>query len=119
MENKPPVEWFPRRGEVYLAEMDKVRPVVVISTDALNSYAYDVCIVALTRVRRQVFSLRARIPAGEGGVRTESWAKCDQVTTLERSDLHYPALGKISAKTLAEIGELIKTALELDQSLSE
>jgi mRNA-degrading endonuclease toxin of MazEF toxin-antitoxin module len=94
--------------------MDKLRPVVVISTDALNSFSYDVCIVPLTRVRRQVFSIRPRVPAGQGGLRTDSWAKCDQVTTLERVDLQYPSLGNISAATLADIAEGIRVALELD-----
>ena len=94
--------------------MDKLRPVVIISTDALNSFSYDVCVVPLTRVKRQVFSIRARIPAGQGGLRTDSWAKCDQVTTLERVDLHYPSLGAVSAATLGDIGEGIRDALELD-----
>jgi mRNA-degrading endonuclease toxin of MazEF toxin-antitoxin module len=116
---KSPSQWYPRRGEVYLADVDKVRPVVVVSTDALNCYSFDVCIVPLTRVRRQVFSIRARIPAGQGGLRTDCWAKCDQVTTLERIDLHYPPLGVLPAETLAEIGEHIKTALELDQPVPE
>ena len=114
MANKPPSDWYPHRGEVYLADMDKLRPVVVISTDALNSFSYDVCIVPLTRVKRQVFSIRARVPAGQGGLRTDSWAKCDQVTTLERVDLHYPSLGAVSAATLEDIGEGIRVALELD-----
>jgi mRNA interferase MazF len=114
MASKPPSDWYPHRGEVYWADMDKLRPVVVISTDALNRFSYDVCIVPLTRVKRQVFSIRARIPAGQGGLRTDSWAKCDQVTTLERVDLHYPPLGTVSAATLEDIGEGIRDALELD-----
>jgi mRNA-degrading endonuclease toxin of MazEF toxin-antitoxin module len=114
MAGKPPSDWYPHRGEVYLADMDKLRPVVVISTDALNSYSYDVCVVPLTRMRRQVFSIRARIPGGQGGLRTESWAKCDQVTTVERVDLHFPSLGTVSAATLRDIAEGIRDALELD-----
>jgi mRNA-degrading endonuclease toxin of MazEF toxin-antitoxin module len=109
-----PAEWFPRRGEVYIADMDKPRPVVVVSSDSLNSFSYDVCVVPMTRVRRQVYSIRPRIPAGQGGLRTESWAKCDQVTTLERIDLHYPAVGTLSAESMGAIAEKIRTALELD-----
>ena len=107
-------EWFPRRGEVYIADMDKPRPVVVISSNSLNSSSYDVCVVPMTRVRRQVYSIRPRIPAGEGGLRTESWAKCDQVTTVERIDLHYPPVGTLSAESMHAIAEKIRTALELD-----
>ncbi len=109
-----PAEWFPRRGEVYIAEMDKPRPVVVVSSDSLNSFSFDVCVVPMTRVRRQVYSIRPRIPAGQGGLRTESWAKCDQVTTLERIDLHYPPLGSLSTESMATIADKIRAALELD-----
>ncbi len=111
---KVTAEWFPRRGEVYMAEMDKPRPVVVVSADALNSFSYDVCVVPMTRMRRQVYSIRPRIPTGEGGLRTESWAKCDQVTTIEIVDLHYPPLGMLSTESMGVIAERIRTALELD-----
>ena len=30
---------FPRRGEIYLASLDKDRPVLILSVDSLNRYA--------------------------------------------------------------------------------
>lgn len=114
MPSSPPPDWYPRRGEVYLAQLDKPRPAAVVSADALNRYSYDVCVVPLTRVQRRAFSLRPAIPAGEAGLRTDSWAKCDQVTTLERRDLHYPPLGRLSEASMDRLNEAIKAALAID-----
>jgi mRNA interferase MazF len=113
MARTPPSGWFPRRGEVYLVRLDKARPALVISTNALNRHALDVCIVPLTTVERPQFSLRVHVPPGEAGLSRDSWAKCDQVTTLEKSTLIYPPLGRASDATLQRIEQSIKLALEL------
>jgi mRNA-degrading endonuclease toxin of MazEF toxin-antitoxin module len=104
---------FPRRGEVCLVRLDKDRPALVISTDALNRHALDVCVVPITSVEHRRFSLRVPLRSGEGGLDRTSWAKCDQVTTLEKSLVKYPPLGRVSSGTLIQIEAAIKTALEL------
>ena len=109
----PPSGWFPRRGEVYLVRLDKNRPALVISADALNRHALDVCVVPLTTVERLKFSLRVHIQPAEGGLNRDSWAKCDQVTTLEKSLLLYPPLGRLTDETLKTIEQGIKLALQL------
>lgn len=43
----PPTGWYPSCGEVYLVNLDKPRPAVVLSVDALNKYALDVCVVPI------------------------------------------------------------------------
>jgi mRNA interferase MazF len=108
-----PPGWFPHRGEVCLVSLDKPRPALVISSDALNRHARDVCVVPITSVEHRKFSLRIPIPAGEGGLRQDSWAQCDQVTTLAKSLLRYPPLGRLARAPLARIEEAIRLALEL------
>jgi mRNA interferase MazF len=109
----PPPGWFPRRGEVYWVRLDKRRPALVISADALNRHALDVCVVPMTTIQRTLFSLRVHVKPSEGGLRRDSWAKCDQVTTLEKSMLLYPPLGRLSDDTLRAIEHAIKLALQL------
>ena len=109
----PPLGWFPRRGEVYLLRLDKKRPALVISTDALNRYALDVCVVPMTTVSRAKFSLRVHVKPGEAGLSRDSWAKCDEVTTLEKDLLLYPPLGRLTDETLRIIENSIKLALQL------
>ncbi|HXJ96290.1 MAG TPA: type II toxin-antitoxin system PemK/MazF family toxin [Terriglobia bacterium] len=108
-----PAHWFPRRGEVYRVRLDKDRPALVVSADALNRYALDVCVVPITSVNRPRFSLRVLLEAGQAGLSRDSWAKCDQVTTLEKSLLRYPPLGRLTDETLKVIEEAIKRALQL------
>src|SRR5438270_13903202 len=113
MANLPSKGWFPHRGEVCLVRLDKDRPALVISSDVLNRHALDVCVVPITSVEHLKFSLRVAIPPGDGGLNKPCWAKCDQVTTLDKHMIRYPALGRISSATLSRIEEAIKTALEL------
>ena len=108
-----PSGWFPRRGEIYWVKLDKKRPAIVISTDALNRHALDVCLVPVTTAERRRFSLRVPIRAGEAGLPSNSWAKCDQVTTVDKTLLLYPPLGKLGSSTLEEIEQRVKLALQL------
>ncbi|HTW30264.1 MAG TPA: type II toxin-antitoxin system PemK/MazF family toxin [Candidatus Sulfotelmatobacter sp.] len=110
---KPPSSWYPKRGEVYLMRLDKDRPALIISSDVLNRHALDVCVVPITSVHHGRFALRVAIAAGDGGLRRESWAKCDQVTTLEKQAAVYPPLGRLSVPALRRVEDGIKLALDL------
>ncbi len=113
MTRTPPSGWFPRRGEVYLVRLNKRRPALVISADALNRHALDVCVVPMTTVAHPRFSLRVHMKPGEVGLTSDTWAKCDQVTTLEKALLLYPPLGRLTDQTLQSIEQGIKLALQL------
>jgi mRNA interferase MazF len=93
--------------------LDKARPALVISTDALNRHALDVCVVPMTTVARPKFSLRVQVKPEEAGLSRDSWAKCDQVTTLGKDLLLYPPLGRLTDQTLKTIEQGIKLALQL------
>src|ERR1035441_1463342 len=60
-----PAGWYPRRGEVCLFVLDKERPALVISCDALNIHSLDVCVVPISTVEHKAFSLRPKIKAGD------------------------------------------------------
>ncbi len=85
MPRRSPAHWYARRGEVYLADLGKPRPAIVLSVDSLNKHALDVCLVPSTSVAHREFSMRVPIKAGDGGLPVNCWAKCDQVTTLEKT----------------------------------
>lgn len=105
--------WFPRRGEICRVRLDKDRPALVVSSNALNRHALDICVVPLTSVEHRRFALRVELQVGEGGLTHRSWAKCDQVTTLEKAFVKYPPMGRLSAGALSRVESAIKTALEL------
>jgi mRNA interferase MazF len=110
---KTPAGWYPRRGEVYRLRLDKDRPALILSSDVLNRHALDVCVVPITSVHQGRFALRVAIQAGDGGVSRDSWAKCDQVTTLDKQHVVYPALGRLSSATLRRIEDGVRIALDL------
>ena len=112
---RAPAGWFPRRGEVYRVSLPgrKRRPAVVLSADALNRFALDVCLIPLTTMYHGEFSLRVALAAGEGGLDRDSWAKCEQVHTIEKKLLLYPPLGRLSVASLRRIEEAVRVALEL------
>jgi len=106
----------PRRGEVWLVRIpgeQKQRPCVIVSADWLNRFARDVTVVPITTVARRAFPTRVELPAGEGGLKERSWAKCDQVTTIDKKHLGQAPLGQLSSAKLAEIEHAIRQALSL------
>ncbi len=104
---------YPKRGEVFLARLDKLRPVIILSVDSLNRQALDVSIVPVTTKEHAKFSMRIPLKAGDGGLARDGWAKCDQITTLEKSLLKYPAIGLLPAEKFASVQEQVKVALGL------
>ena len=82
----------PRRGKIYLVALPgqpgdaKARPALIISTSVRNRLAHDVMVIPLTTNLRPA-PTHVEIPAGKGGLRATSMAKCEQVTTLDKSFL--------------------------------
>jgi len=100
--------------EFFASETDRgERSALVISANALNHFSLDVCVIPLASVQHRQFSLRPRLDAGEGGLSKVSWAKCDQVTTLEKDFAVYPPIGSLGDASLHRIEQAVRTALEL------
>ncbi|MGH9470773.1 MAG: type II toxin-antitoxin system PemK/MazF family toxin [Terriglobia bacterium] len=104
---------YSRRGELYPARLDKVRPVIILSVDSLHKYAFDICVIPVTTQEHRKFSMRVHLRAGDGGITRDCWAKCDQVTTLEKEMLQYPALGFLCAEKFERVQEQVKISLDL------
>ena len=104
-----------RRGEVRLAALpgQKPRPAIVLTVDWLSQFALYVMVVPVTSVARGNFPTRVEIPAGEGGLRIRSWAKCDQITTVVKSALAAAAFGRVSARKMAEVDDAVRLAVGL------
>jgi mRNA interferase MazF len=83
---------YPRRGEIYLVKLPghpsdtKNRPALVVSLDVRNRLANDVIVVPLSTNLRPA-PTHVELPAGEGGLKETSMAKCEQVTTLDKTFL--------------------------------
>lgn len=100
-----------RRGYLYLAHLDKLRPVLVISNDARNELASDVMVVPCT-TRLSIAPTHVHIKRGEGGIPHSTVLKCEQLTTLHRDTIRRNALGaSLSAKRLCQVERAILRAI--------
>jgi mRNA interferase MazF len=108
---------FPRRGEIYLVRLPghpsdtKARPALVVSMDVRNRLANDVIVVPLS-TRLRPAPTHVELPAGEGGLGETSMAKCEQVTTLDKTFLlRGPFAGTISLSLLRDIEKATQIAI--------
>ncbi|MGH2369369.1 MAG: type II toxin-antitoxin system PemK/MazF family toxin [Chloroflexota bacterium] len=109
---------FPRRGEIWSVELPNQpadphmpRPALIISVDVRNRLAGDVLVVPLSTNLRPL-PTHVLIPAGAGGQRHDSMAKCEQITTLDKRFLVYgPLGGHVPASLLDQVVRAVRRAI--------
>ena len=86
----------PKRGEVWLININPIspgdphlpRPVIVISPNNRNRAWDSVIVVPLsTGIENINVKFHKEIPKGEGGIGKTSYARCDLVSTIEKTCL--------------------------------
>lgn len=109
---------FPRRGEIWLVELPNQtgdphtpRPGLVVSVDVRNRLAGDVIIVPLSTNLRPL-PTHVRVPAGAGGQRHDSMARCEQIATLDKRLLgRGPFAGRVPQPLLDQVVRAIRRAV--------
>lgn len=108
----------PKKGEVWYVlfpnqpfDPHQPRTAIIVSRDTRNLRATDVMVVP-TFSKIQQSDVYVQIPAKEGGIPHESVAKCDQVTTVDKSLLVRGPLGdRINESLMWKIHYGIRSAL--------
>jgi mRNA-degrading endonuclease toxin of MazEF toxin-antitoxin module len=89
----------------------KDRPALVVSLDVRNRLANDVIVVPLSTTLR-LAPTHVELPAGEGGLKETLMAKCEQVTTIDKSCLiRGPFAGTINTSLMREVEKAIQRAI--------
>jgi mRNA interferase MazF len=112
---------LPSRGEIWLAALDPTRgheqagkrPVLIISTDALNHGPADLVFVApLTRTDR---GIPTHIPVDppEGGLTTRSYILCDAIRSIDKVRLGPHARGRVSLQTMKKVEMTLRLLMDL------
>jgi mRNA interferase MazF len=111
-----------RRGDVYDADLDPVqgseqagvRPVIVISRDAINASSSIVVVVPCTTYRsgRRIYPSQVLIRAPEGGLDADSVALGEQVRAVTKMRFRRQR-GAVSTGVLALVERAIINALDL------
>jgi mRNA interferase MazF len=97
------------RGDVWLARLDKVRPLVVLTRDPLASILNAVIAAPITSTVR---SLSTEVVVGpEDGVRVRSVANLDNVQLVARPRL-LRRVGRVKPTTMQAICEALATAVD-------
>ena len=100
-----------RRGYLYLARLDKLRPVLVISPDVRNGPASDVIVITCTTTL-SIAPTHVRLRKGEGGLAAASILKCEQITTLHKEDVESRPMGApLAAPRIREVERAILRAV--------
>ncbi len=108
---------YPERGKIYLVKLlskpedIKNRPALVVSLDIRNKLATDILVVPLSTNLRPS-PTHVLLQEGEGGLLKKSMAKCEQITTIDKSLLFKgPFADKISGEKMKEIEKAITIAI--------
>lgn len=110
-----------RRGEIYFASLDatqgsevqKTRPVVLVSNNAANRAAAVVTVVPLTSNTGRVYPFEVLLPRERTGLAKNSKAMAQQVRTIDKARLNARPAGELSARDV----QLLDAALRLHLAL--
>ena len=111
------------RGDVFDARLDPVegceqagvRPVVIVSRDALNAASPVVVVVPVTTLRqgRRLYPSQVVVPAGEGGLAADSVALGEQVRAIATHRLA-SRRGALPRATMDRLGRALRITLALE-----
>jgi mRNA-degrading endonuclease toxin of MazEF toxin-antitoxin module len=112
---------YPRRGEIWWTRFPTDppekgrRPVVVVSTDGRNLHprADTVLVIPLSTSIHKAGPAQLLLKSGETGLREDSLARADGISTVSRSDLSEPVSGSrtVSNAQICRLAGLVKLAM--------
>lgn len=110
----------PRRGEVWLADLDPSRgheqagkrPVLVVSEDLFNQSAAELVIVLPVTSRQRPIPTRVPIPPSEGGLKVASEILCEAVRSISKKRLIF-CWGLVKPATLHQVDDCLRILLHL------
>ncbi len=99
----------PRRGEVWLADLDKARPVIVLTRDPMGQLLNAVIVAPVTSTVR---GISTEVPVGsEDGVRHPSVANLDNVQLVARERFRR-RVGRARPATIAALCSALSVAVD-------
>ncbi len=101
----------PRRGQVWLATLDKRRPVVILTRDPLGRYLHSVIAAPVTSTIR---GLTTEVAVGpDEGIRARSVVNLDNVQLVPRSSL-VRHVGDVGEHTMSAICAALAVAVDCE-----
>ncbi|MDD2433488.1 MAG: type II toxin-antitoxin system PemK/MazF family toxin [Clostridia bacterium] len=88
------------------AEINKVRPCLVISPIEMNRYLRTIIIAPITSAGREGYPTRVKI----WGDRVKGWIVLDQIRAIDKTRLRQK-IGELSSEEISEVKDIIKEML--------
>lgn len=96
---------------IHLASLDKIRPVVVLTREAVRPYLSRVTVAPITTTVR---GLLVEVPVGRSnGLEGDSAISCDNITTIPVGDLR-EQIGFLLDSQETQLTDAIAAAFDLD-----
>ncbi len=112
-----------RRGEIYFAdlnptvgdEINKTRPVLIVSNNANNNVANTITIIPITSNVKKVYPFEVLLERSESGLTKTSKAQCHQIRTISKHRISNKKVqGIVSNLILTKITFALKLHLDLN-----
>ena len=111
-----------KRGEIYYAnlsptigsEIDKRRPVLVVSNDANNRAANTVTILPITSNVTRVYPFEVLLNPEDSGLSKPSKVQAQQVRTISKQRITSDAVGSLSKEIMQLVNAALKLHLDVD-----
>jgi mRNA interferase MazF len=111
-----------KRGDIYYAnlspaigsEMDKRRPVLIVSNDTNNRVSATVTILPITSNVSRIYPFEVLLSSEDSGLSKPSKVQAQQVRTISKQRIEGEAVGTLSE----ELMQLVDAALKLHLGLN-
>lgn len=110
-----------KRGEIYYAdlspsvgaEINKRRPVLIVSNDANNRASSTVTILPVTSNVSRVYPFEILLTTKQSGLAKDSKAMAQQIRTISRDRLHPGKAGELGRDLMQQVDAAIRLHLAL------
>ncbi|XZN92632.1 MAG: type II toxin-antitoxin system PemK/MazF family toxin [Microcoleus sp.] len=111
-----------KRGEIYYAnlsptvgsEIDKRRPVLVVSNDANNRAANTVTILPITSNVTRIYPFEVLLNPEDSGLSKPSKVQAQQVRTISKQRITSDAVGSLNEEIMQLVNAALKLHLDVD-----
>lgn len=111
-----------KRGEIYYAnlsptvgsEIDKRRPVLVVSNDANNRAANTVTILPITSNVTRIYPFEVLLNPEDSGLSKPSKVQAQQVRTISKQRITSDAVGSLNEEIMQLVNVALKLHLDVD-----
>lgn len=109
------------RGDIFIAQLDptmgkeiqKTRPVIILSNDVNNTHSDLVTVVPITSQQlAKVYPFEVLLPQNTAGLLKPSKAKANQIRTIDKIRLT-KKVGRLNANAIAELNRAVRVHLDL------